>query len=166
MADVPAIDTTAKPLKKFSDSLKKSFTPRSSRASTPAGPSAATTPKAVTAGSPRDVKAEAKAAAKAAKEAVAKKAGEASAASKAAAAKAGKAAANAKANVKKAIEVGGIGGGGVEEGWCVWGLRRRAEPTKRPANTPPRPSLTTARRASRRSAACSSPRPSRRARTC
>lgn len=104
MADVPAIDTK-KPLAKFSDSLKKSFTPRSSRASTPAGPSATTTPKAgLGSGSPRDVKAEAKAAAKAAKEAVAKKAGEASAASKAAAAKAGKAATSAKNNVKKAIE--------------------------------------------------------------
>ena len=105
--DVPALDVDKKPSlsKKFSESLKKSFTPRTaSRSSTPAGPSAATTPKAgVT--SPRDVKAEAKAAAKAAKETVEKKAKAAAAATKDAANKAGAAARDAGAKAKKAIKV-------------------------------------------------------------
>lgn len=119
--EVPAIDIEKKPsLKKFSEQLKKSFTPRtSSRASTPAGPSAAATPKAGASGStPRDVAKEAKAAAKAAKETVQKKASAAAAATKDAANKAGAAARDAGAKAKKAINVrfwiGGKKGGGVE----------------------------------------------------
>ena len=119
--EIPAIDIEKKPsLKKFSEQLKKSFTPRtgSSRASTPAGPSASATPKAgASSSSPRDVKAEAKAAAKAAKETVQKKANQAAAATKDAANKAGAAARDAGAKAKKAINVR-------ERGFCVgWSVR-------------------------------------------
>jgi len=96
--------------KKLGESLKKSFTPRSSRGSTPADLSAANTPKAgasasssasalsgsaapAGSSSPRD----AKAAAKAAKDAVSKKASAAAADAKAAATKASK-------NVQKAAK--------------------------------------------------------------
>lgn len=106
--EIPAIDIEKKPsLKKFSEQLKKSFTPRtSSRASTPAGPSASATPKAgASSSSPRDVKAEAKAAAKVAKETVQKKANQAAVATKDAADKAGAAARDAGAKAKKAINV-------------------------------------------------------------
>lgn len=102
--------------KKLGESLKKSFTPRSSRASTPADLSAATTPKAgasasssasalapsVPAGSasPRD----AKAAARAAKDAVSKKASAAAADAKTAASKAGKNVQKAAKDTRAALE--------------------------------------------------------------